>query len=300
LGRIDEAITELESGVTGISGIDQMIFHDLAGIHLFARGRPDESARWAARLLALQPDGIRGAIAMARVWLAVGDLERTERWMSVVAAEGQTSDRVNYYRVYLAIAQEDLDAASEALKSMSNTPGPMRGLSLSIESKLCIVKADYECAYSAATGLGQALDQLATGGRVMPAARAQQQLDLAVVAERTGESPQAPAQSVIDATSTMPRMAWPVDGADYMDAEAFTLLGKTELALHALEESLVEDGGFIPWDTYWVYPDKGVILSELDGAPQFEDWKRRFRERREAARKRMVEMEDSGEIPAPP
>jgi hypothetical protein len=46
--------------------------------------------------------------------------------------------------------------------------------------------------------------------------------------------------------------------------------------------------------------DRGLVLSALDGNPDFEDWKTRFRERRAAMRERLLEMEAAGEIPMPP
>jgi hypothetical protein len=277
-----------------------MIYDDLADIYLFALGRPDEAVRWAAKLIALQNDSIRGAIAMVRVWIAVGDLDRAARWLAAVTETGRSSDSVNFYRVNLAIAQGDTAAATEALQAISSGRGKMGGPDLENKARLCIVEADYGCAYSAAIGFGQSLDQFEARGRAWPVARATQQLFLAVVAARTREIPDEPAQAVIEITSTLPRAGMSGQGSYYMDAEAFVLQGKETLALHALEESLLDDQGFVPWDSFRRLPDDGIVLSELDGNPQFEDWKTRFRERREAARAKMVEMEELGEIPAPP
>jgi TolB-like protein len=300
LGRNEEAIELLKSDLTGMSGLDQMIYDDLADIYLFALGRPDEAVRWAAKLIALQNDSIRGAIAMVRVWIAVGDLDRATRWLAAVTETGRSSDSVNFYRVNLAIAQGDTAAAAEALQAISSGRGKMGGPDLENKARLCIVEADYGCAYSAAIGFGQSLDQFEARGRAWPVARATQQLFLAVVAARTREIPDEPAQAVIEITSTLPRAGMSGQGSYYMDAEAFVLQGKETLALHALEESLLDDQGFVPWDSFRRLPDDGIVLSELDGNPQFEDWKTRFRERREAARAKMVEMEELGEIPAPP
>jgi hypothetical protein len=123
----------------------------------------------------------------------------------------------------------------------------------------------------------------------------------AVFSERTGTSPSAAAQAVIDGTRPLPRSAWGIgDGTYYMDAEAFVLLGKPALAMQALEEILLKDGGFIPFDSFSLPADRGLVLSALDGNPDFEDWKTRFRERRAAMRERLLEMEAAGEIPMPP
>ncbi|UCC14419.1 MAG: tetratricopeptide repeat protein, partial [Gammaproteobacteria bacterium] len=300
LGRNKEAIELLKSDLTGMSGLDQIIYDDLADIYLFALGRPDEAARWASKLLSLESDSIRGTIAMVRVWIAVGDLDRAARWLAAVTETGRSSDSVSFYRVNLAIAQGDMAAASEALQSISSGRGKVGGPALENKARLCIVEADYGCAYSAAIGFGQSLDQFEARGRAWPVARATQQLFLAVVAARTRETPDEPAQAVIEITSTLPRAGMSGQGSYYMDAEAFVLQGKDTLALHALEESLLGDQGFVPWDSFRRLPDDGIVLSELDGNPQFEDWKTRFRERREAARANMVEMEELGEIPAPP
>ena len=120
------------------------------------------------------------------------------------------------------------------------------------------------------------------------------------VAPPRGESPEEAAQYVIDATRSMPRTSWFGDSKHYTDAEAYVLLGKQPFAVAALEETLLPEGGFMPLDAFLTPADRGVLLSRLDGDPQFEDWRERFRERRAAARERLIEMEESEEIPAPP
>ena len=296
LGRNDEAIETLRAGITGLSGLDQMIYDDLADIYLFALGRPDEAVRWAAKLIALQNDSIRGTIVMVRAWIAAGDLGRAARWLNGIDEADRSSNLVAFYHNNLAIARGDMAAAAEALQKIGSGPGK----DLESKARLCILIADHACAYSAAVGWGQSLDRFEARGSAWPPSRAAQQLFLAVVAARTGEHPDEPAQAVIEITSTLPRAGMGGQGSYYKDAEAFILQGKEALALDALEDSLLGDQGFVPWDSFRRLADDGIVLSELDGNPQFEDWKTRFRERRETARAKMVEMEELGEIPAPP
>jgi len=147
---------------------------------------------------------------------------------------------------------------------------------------------------------GEVLEQAAARGLEVDEWWASQQLIAAAVAEELGESPEDSAQAVIDTTRGMTRAGWVNDSARYSDAEAFVLLNKPELALGPLEETLLTNGGFLPFDSFFLPADQGRVLSKLDGDPRFEDWKRRFRERREAMREKMVEMEQFQDIPAPP
>lgn len=104
---------------------------------------------------------------------------------------------------------------------------------------------------------------------------------------------------MIDATRDLPRASWGED-IYYKDAEAFVLLDNKEAALRALEESLLPDGGFLAVDSFFTPADRGVVLSQLDGDAGYEQWKARYRARRETMRETMVAMELAGEIPAPP
>ena len=308
LGRAEEAVATLESGLRETNrvksrlgaGLNQMHLDDLANINFWILGRPDESARWGGELIALEPENIRGATALVRAWLAVGDFDRAARWIPKVAEDEGTSDVPKLYRIRLAMARGDLTSASEVLRSLGRPTG-MRGGRISLfEAKLCVLKNNLECAQAAVAGFGQALDQAVSQGLPMREWYASQQLLTAIIEARLGESPTQSAQAVIDTTTTMPRTAWMRGATNYMDAEAYLLLGDAQLAIEALEESFLSHDGFIPWDTFSIAADKGIILSQLDGDPRFEDWKTRLRARRTAARERMLAMEAAGEIPSPP
>jgi TolB-like protein/tetratricopeptide (TPR) repeat protein len=301
LGRNDEAIEALKADISGLSGLDQMIYDDLADIYLFALGLPDETARWAAKLLTLQGDSIRGSIALVRAWIAVGDLDRAERWLDAAANAAGSSDSVDFYRVNLAIARGDMAAAAAALDASSvSVSGPAAGLDHEFEARLCLLTGDYACAYRAAVALGASLDAFEARGRTFQNVRAQQQLFLAMAAKNLGEDWEESAQAVIETASTMPRTSMSGDGIYYADAEAYLLMGKEALALDALEETLVGERGFVPWDSFRRLADDGLIISRLEGNQQFDAWARQFEERRMAARSKMIEMEEFGDIPAPP
>jgi hypothetical protein len=149
-------------------------------------------------------------------------------------------------------------------------------------------------------GFGQSLEDLEARGRKLRDTRALQQLFLAAAADGLGEDAGNSAQAVIGTASTLHRAAMGGSGAYYMDAEAYVILGSEALALDALQESLLGERGFVPWDSFRRLADSGLILSRLEGNPEFEAWKAKFRERRAAARAAMIEMEQFGEIPAPP
>jgi TolB-like protein len=300
LGRIDEVIAELESGLTGIGGLDQMILDDLADVTYAALGRPDFSARWSGDLLQLQPGSIRGATGMARNWMAVGDLDRAERWLTSTEFNDDASDFLKILRMRLYIARHDIAAAKEVLASMGRPQGPMAGVVLQLETVLCIIQNDLDCARTTVEALSKALDMAEARGFSASRWRILQQLLSATVEARNGGSADVLAHQVVDGTRGWPRTGWSgMDEINYMDAEAFVLLGKVELALQALEEMLLADGGFMPLDSFMTPADRGVVLSGLDGEPGYEDWKTRFRARREAMRERMIAMEAAGEIPTP-
>ena len=301
LNRIDEAIAELKSGITGFAGIDQMVMDDLAEIYYVAKGRPDESALWAGKLLAMQPDSQRGLFSMSRAWQAVGDFDRARRWLAVAGSAGGESYLKQTMEIRLAAAKGDWTTVRAVLGSIERLPaGPGLGSQLDFEARLCLAMSDLECAGAAVRGLGQALEASAVRGRMSEEWRVSYQMLAATLASERGESPDEAAQYVIDATRPMPRAAWFGDSKRYTDAEAFVLLGKREFAVAALEETLLPEGGFMPLDAFLTPADIGLILSRLEGDPQFEDWRKRFRERREAARERLLEMEEFEEIPAPP
>ena len=66
-----------------------------------------------------------------------------------------------------------------------------------------------------------------------------------------------------------------------------------------VEDGLLTGGGYVRFDAFGLPLDGGLVLSALDGDPRFEDFKARWRARREAAREKMIEMESAGEIPRP-
>ena len=299
LDRTDEAIAMLESDLTGIRGLDQMVLDDLASINYVARGRPDVSARWTAQLLELQPGGIRGVMNMTRAWLAVGDLDRAERWLAAAEATGSTSDLILIMRIRLHVAKGDLAAARESVEAMGPPRGQFASFVFEMRSRLCIAENDLACGRQATAAFGDALDAAEARGLSLPAPRTSQRLMAATVAALSGESPDALAQQVIDATRGLPRASWGED-IYYKDAEAFVLMGNAGAATQALDETLLPDGGFLPLDSFLTSADRGIVLSRLDGEPGFEDWKTRFRKRRDAMREKMVAMESAGKIPAPP
>jgi TolB-like protein/Flp pilus assembly protein TadD len=296
LGRTDEAIALLESDLGQAPGLDQMLLDDLASITYEAKGRPDVAARWTGQLLELQPGGPRGLTNMTRLWLAVGDLDRAREWLQAAESSGHESDLISIARIRLRLAEEDPVGAREGLDALGPPRGQFAALVLEMRSRICIAENDMKCARAATTALADALDLTESRGLAVPGWRTLQRLLSAAVASRSGESPVALAQQVIDATRNIPRASWGED-IYYKDAEAFVLLGQKRPALQALEQTLLPDGGFLALDSFLYPADRGVLLSQLDGDPDYEDWKARFRERRTAMREKMVAMELAGEIP---
>jgi len=176
----------------------------------------------------------------------------------------------------------------------------MTAMVLQLQTVLCIVQNDLDCARTALESFGKAVDMAAARGFSIPEWHRLQHLLSATIAAHSGESADVLAQQVVIATRGQPRTGWVGKGIYYEDAEAFVLLGKHELALQALEEALLLDGGFLPRDSFMTPADRGVVLSDLDGVPGFEDWKTRFQTRRDAMREKILAMEAAGEIPTAP
>lgn len=294
LGRVDEAVDLAKSTLVG-EAWDEMTLADLAEMELWARGRPDEAARWAGRLLASQPDSLRGAEVMASAWMAAGDLERARAWLPRIEAGRTESRDVMFFRISLRLRSGD-SAGARAL--LAETPVVEESSwRRELEAVLCVLDDDFECAATALERAAEITAAEGAAGEATHSARLQQDLLGAAIAAHTGNDAGPLARAVLEDLRELPRTSWGGPRIEFRDAEAYVLLGDIGGALEALEATLLPDGGIVPYDSFRTLADEGFVLSRLDGEPRYEDWKARFRARRAALRDRMIRMEAAGEIP---
>ena len=298
LGRVDEALDRLEKGLED-KDYTEMELDDLASINFWVRGLPSEAARWGAELLRFAPRNTRGPITLARAWLAAEDLERAEYWLQVATDTKADSDLIEMYQGRLHMIRGDYAAAKAIFASMQDATGLTDTSSSLWQSRLCILQDDLTCARRSLAELDSAVALQHSRGRIVTDWQTIQYLLAAEIKARAGEAPGTSAQQSLDLSRTLERTSWNF-GRDYLDVESLVLLNRSEEAVEVLGETLLEDGGFIPWESFALPADEGVILSRLAETPGFAEWQAEFRKRRNEARAAMKELESSGIIPSPP
>ena len=297
LGRVDEALGLLEAGLAEDPD-NELTLSDFPRIQQLILGRPDEAARWAGRLLKLQPDSLLGARAMVGAWQAVGDLERAWSWMPKMRAGREDSAEVARQEIELRLLSGEIDEARTLFGSGPADPGSQLEISHNLmESQLCLLDDDLDCAAAAGRHAAALIEEAEAAGRDYLRTRLRQQLVAAAVERRRGADVRPEAETVLARLRGLPRTSWGGNHVGYMDAEASALLNDTAGAVAALEQTLLPGGGFIAYESFDLYADEGLLLSSLRGDPGFEAWRERFRARRDAARKALVAMEAAGEIP---
>jgi hypothetical protein len=193
----------------------------------------------------------------------------------------------------------DYAAAKAIFASMEDTTG-LTDTSRSLwQSRLCILQDDLTCARRSLAELDSAVALQHSRGSSVTYWQTIQYLLAAEIKARAGEAPGTPAQQSLDLSRTLERTSWNF-GRDYLDVESLVLLNRPEEAVEVLGETLLEDGGFIPWESFALPADESVILSRLAETPGFAAWQAEFRKRRNEARAAMKELESSGIIPSPP
>jgi TolB-like protein/tetratricopeptide (TPR) repeat protein len=299
LGRSGEAIALLEAGLIDRPN-NELALSDLAGIYYSTYGQPDESARWAARLLELQPDSARGAVAMGRAWNAVGEVERARAWLPRISAGREGSLEVASFEIGLALRDRDFAAARRALQGAKPAEGSRAERSWwETAVILCVLAEDFACADAALDRAEALIEEDLADGRDLVGSRMDMALARAVLEHKRGNDAAPFARRVLDLGEGLRRSSRFDTSLGTRDAEAFVLLGDADSARRALADGLLTGGGYVRYDTFGLPLDGGLVLSELDGDPRFEDFKAQWRARREAARERLIAMEAAGEIPRP-
>jgi TolB-like protein/tetratricopeptide (TPR) repeat protein len=300
LNRTDEAVRTLQSDISGMTGMDQMIFSDLADIFYGALGLPDESARWSARLLAIQPDSPRGITAMARAWLAAGDADRAAAWLSRAQASDSGSFLQQSMQIRVDLARGETGAAKQLLAEITATPAPgMRdALVAELQARVCIALAEADCSRIALNILAESAALARTQAEIPAWWEGNYKLLQATRDALAGSSPAASAEDAARILRESPMTTWNVHQKTLGLAEANVLLENNEQAIEKLNGSLLPDQGYLGFDSFHLAADQGLVLSRLNGTPAFEEWKLQVQTRRQAALERMLALESAGEIPA--
>lgn len=298
LGRVDEALGLLEAQLAEDPD-NELTLSDFARINQLILGRPDQAARWAGRLLKVQPDSLLGATAMVAAWQAVGDLERAWSWMPKMRAGRDESVEVTRQEIELRLLAGEIDEARALFASEAADPGSRLEISHNrIQTQLCLLDGDLDCAAAAGRRAAGLIAEAEAAGRDSLLTRLHQQLVAATVADKRGADVRSEAGTLLKGLQGLPRTSWGGNQVGYMDAEASTLVNDTAGAVVALEQTLLPGGGFIPYDSFNLYAEDGLLLSRLQGDPGFQSWRERFLTRRDGIRKALIAMEAAGEIPA--
>ncbi|MFV8816979.1 hypothetical protein [Haliea sp. E17] len=296
LGRVDEAISTLEANLQDDEH-SELLLSDLAEVTYVFRGRPDISVRWTARLLGLAPDSLSGYTGMVRAWNAVGDHQRSQRWLDAAEARWPGNDMLDELRLFTTQQTQGPSAAAEYFDSLRAAGDDSSIAGLLSQTRLCLLTGNVDCAREASEELATALAERKADEFTLT--RDTLLLFTAELAELTGSGSPDAAQGLLDRVSPLPRVAAGRNKGT-LDIEALILLGREDEAALALGGTLIDDKGYMRWDSYEQALDRGHLVSRLAGNQQFERWRRDYVARRDAARQAMTTMEASGEIPAPP
>ncbi len=296
LGRTDEALAVLESHLAD-GEHTEMELDDLASFSYELLGRPDISAKWAARLLQESPDSLYGYTNFVRLWNAVGDRQRSSQWLGAAEARWPGNELLDGFRLTLVLHADGPQAASAFLEEVIARRGDTGLTDLLMRLRLCLLQADRDCANAANDALESELQAREPGQRML--ARRLQRLFAAELDDLDGVSPNSAAQALLDAVTPLPRVRLGAS-RESLDIEALILLQREDEATQALPETLLGESGFMRWDSYLMPLDRGHLLSRLQGNPDFENWREDYLARRDKAREAMLRMEAAGEIPATP
>jgi TolB-like protein/Tfp pilus assembly protein PilF len=299
LGRLDEAEAVLREGVERFPE-HPVLLDEVTGINLDTRGRPDEAARWATRIVGSDSQNFIGPSTMSEIWSAVGDNDRSRDWLAVFAARFEGSQRVNLTRYAIEMRSGDPATARDIIEGTPESPNFRFDRSIRIGGA-CLVLGDAVCMKEHAGRMQAWLDEFAARGQAY-APRVRYELAIAVLnnaaIEDAADRDVETLQSLLDLTAD-----WPITGGrgsrnvDYFRAMLQSLLGNDEAAVEELRTTLqLDSGGFVHRDIFHMPPEMNPVIARLAGLPGYAEWQAALNGRREGARANLVRMEESGEI----
>ena len=299
LGRLDEAEATLKEGIERFPD-HPVLLADVTGVNLGKYGRPDEAARWASRIVDADSQSFIGPSAMAEIWLAVGDLDRSRDWLAVYEDRFAGSQDVALTRYALEMSAGNPEAARNAIENMPQSPNFRFDRSTRIGGA-CLVLGDAECMQEHADRMQGWLDEFAARDQAY-APRVRYEMAIAVLRnaaiDDVAERDVAGIESLLELTAD-----WPITGGrgsrnvDYLRVMLQSLLGNDEAAVEELRKTLqLDSGGFVYRDIFRMPPETNPLVARLGDMPGYAAWRTAFSGRRESALGNLVRMEESGDI----
>jgi TolB-like protein len=292
LGRRDEAIVEIKRAIELDPAVG-MYYRDLLDL-LEHKGRPDEGARFTSRLLAQVPDSFEGQMAMAEAWLATMDFERSRGWIELIMRNRTDSDTAKRLNAERLIAAGQFQAALDQIDDVvlnSETANNIQRLRISA----CLGAARQECVLQDLNRFRDNLETARSQGNVAPEFEAYPALVNVLLNELTDSGSESP--MVLSRLLDLIVANRYFGGTAYARAGLLARQGDNAAALLVLEETIADpEGGVFNRDMFGLDVEQSPLLNPLRNEPAFIDWLERYRARREAMLKRMIQMEVSGEI----
>jgi len=295
LGRIDEAIRQLELGIDAAPDMG-VLYNDLSGLLISTRGRPDESARQLSQLLKIAPRSYTGVDAMVRTWTAAADTFRASAWMELLRTGRDDSDEAKLLNAETLLSAAQYDEVLRQLDEVQENNNNewhivWLGLAANLGLKNSARAAEYTVQFRAI------VNEMKARGSARPSWDA-----FVVILEMLSREQSGKKFNAGTALGALP----PLENLPFLRSKFYLLagvqarLGDTDKALAHLEQSLEKPGGGVfNRDLFGFSIEQSPLLTPLAGNPAFEDWLLRYRARRDAMLQRMIEMEIRGEIIAP-
>lgn len=299
LGRLDEAVAQLEEGIRQAPDF-HLLHDDLASAYADSFGRYDEAARVASSLLSRSPVSRTGMINMVEQWLAVNDLARGEAWLAALEDRHPGHNETQFLQVRMAARRGDFAGATEMVRSIRAGVFQVFQQRL-VTANLCLFLDDKACSAQQLNMLEELMTAMAGRGMEMPGLVellvALFKAALEVPDTRTSEAHLAAlAESTRDWT-LLSTGSQDLEFRSLFRAMALAQLGRPADALAELHSTLdIADGGFDATTISGVSPESAYFFGPLRGLPEFDEWFARLDARRQAMRERMIRMETAGEI----
>jgi len=299
LGRLDEGLQVLLQGLARFPD-NVVLMSDVSGIQLHDKGRPDEAARWASRIVAQDNQSLIGTNAMATAWAAVGDADRSDGWLALHEGRFASAWSVHLRKAYNEILRGNAQGARAIVESVPESPNFRFDRATPIGGA-CLVLAEEACLREQAEKMAGWLAQYEADGRSFgPSERYR----LAIAILRNAAIDEAPAREV-EALRALAESCrnWPVTGGrgsrytGYLRAMLLSLLQSDAAAVAELNRTLeFENDGYLFRDIFGLPPDLNPLITRLAGTPGYDDWLAQLAGRRDRAYQRLLKMEGDGEI----
>jgi tetratricopeptide (TPR) repeat protein len=299
LGRMEEGLQTLLEGAERFPE-ESILLADIAGVYLMDLGRPDETARWASKIVARDSQDIYGLSTMSAAWLAAGDIERARQWLDLFDERFAGSPEVVLRQFSLDLLTGDAESARLIVESVPESPSFMFDRATPIGGA-CLVLGDAECLAKQASNMQRWLDQIEAMGQVYAPS---ERYERAAAILRNAAIANAADRDIAGMTALLEESAdWPITGGrgtrhvGYLRVMLHSLLEDDAEAIRELNKTLdFADDGFLYRDIFRLPPDRNPLITRLSNAPGYADWMAALNGRRENTRGNLVRMEQNGEI----